>query len=414
MTTPTWEEASTPIDATTYRDDLLASLEEEGATVNGWSDDAPQRALVEGESRALAAESDIIAGLAQTASPITCSAAGTTWVDAVIGWFNLQNADGTSGRLLATRAVWAISLKITTSAAPITIDATNASGIQLQAATGVIFLCTQESAVTLNAGSGYIGTVEFTARVAGTTGNVSPGQITKVIAGPAGLTVDLDTTQVRTLTARNDESDASLITRALGQWGRLGAGWTVTAYDYLIPFFGNTSTTSVTRWSIDDSNPLGAGSVAIYLADAAGPASAATVTAVNTGLQSRDVKPVGSGLLSVGAAAPHDLALTIELITDGTNPNVGTQAAAALQELQSVYPIGPSNLETDLLRAILMGGEFTSISVYTGATRTQIPISLPGYSGVIQVSALSMTIEENIGSGEVLVFSPAPVISVDT
>src|SRR6185503_3334180 len=99
----TWQQAIVPVGAPAYKDALLASLESSGSDVNGWSEDAPNRAYVTGEANALAAGSENIAALAKTASTDTVSQAGSTWVDAALSWFDTE-------RLRATVAVWQIQL----------------------------------------------------------------------------------------------------------------------------------------------------------------------------------------------------------------------------------------------------------------------------------------------------------------
>jgi hypothetical protein len=406
MTTPTFAEASTPETVEQVRDDLLAALDEEGSTISGWSDGAPQRAFVEGEARAIAAESVIVSELAATASPSTVVRAGSSWVDATMAWFQVENADGSIGRLLATTATWEISLAIEPSAAPFTINAANANTIQLQANNGAIFVCVQDSDVVLNSASSFLGVVKFAARLPGITGNATPGQITRVISGRAGLSINLAAVQRRTLTARDDETDLAFIARGLGKWARLGAGWTRPAFDYFIPFFGNGPTTSVTRWSVDDASPTGPGTVLVWVADAAGPASVDTINAIFAGLNGTNVKPVGSGALNVSGAVALPLTLDIVLTVDGSNPDVAANATAALGALAAVFPLGPALLEADLLSAIVRGSPIVSASVTIGTTTMLLTLNLPGFASVIEVTDLDVvgpSIE--LSPGEVLVLT---------
>ncbi len=404
MTTPTWQEAITPVTQAEYVDINLAALEAAGSDLNGWSDDAPQRALVEGESRAEAAESEIIAGLAKTASVATVGDAGASWVDAAVSWFDIT-------RLPATFAVW--SLPFVSNSPPSTVDSSNASAIQVQATDGSIFICTQESAVNFPDFS--VRRLLFTARLPGSYGNVTPGAITKIISGPSDLVLvsNSETSHNRVVVARSQETNAEVIARALGKWALLGPGWTRPAFDYLIPTFGNTATTSVTRWSIDDANPNGPGTVEIAVADATGPASADTVTLLNTQLNGLSVKPVGSGELLVVAAPAHTLTINVTITTDGSNVDAGAQCEAGILALGNAFPLGPATLEPELVSAVALGLPVLTATIATGSTSKVItPIdadtlapSIPGFSSVVDVTALDLVAPEVLAQGEVLVLT---------
>lgn len=406
MVAITLQQALTPSTVAQERALLLLELTAAGSDVSGWSDGAPQRAFLEGEARALSAETDIRVSLASTASVDLCIAAGPSWVDAMMSWFGLA-------RIPASYAVWNVPLQITAALGTLTIN--SSSVIQLQAQNGAIYNCTQASAVIINGASSLKGVAQFTARTAGTSGNVTPGQITKVIAGPAGLSVDTGTTQVLTSVARNAEGDVDFIARGLGQWARQGAGWTLPAFDYLIPFYGNNgSTLNVTRWYVDASNPNGPGTIQVYLADAAGPATGPEVAAVSAGLNSPEVKPLGTGAATVVAATDHALVITATLLTSGTNPTVGAQAEDVLvTNLSPAFPIGAATLEPDLVRELLMGAAVVFATVPTGAGETSlIEIGAPGFSSVIAITSLSLAVPEVIALGEVLTISA--VITVTT
>lgn len=400
---PTYQQALTPRTVASLRALFLTELAAAGSTVSGWSTGAPQRAFLEGEANAMAFETQLRVALAQTASIELCKEAGPEWVDAKMTWFDLDNGSGGKGRIPASRAVWTVDLEITAALGALTINSANASGIQLQSTTGVVFQCTQTSDVVINVGSGYVGTVEFTAVVAGING-VTPGSITKVIAGPAGLSVDLGGTQTNTSVARDEEDDDSFIARGLGRWARVGAGWVLPAFDYLIPLYGNNGTTlNVTRWVVDDSNPGGPGTIAVWLANSTGPATVDEVNAVDTGLNSTSVKPVGTGAAAVAAAVSHALAITATIVTDGTNPTVTADATDAIATLETQFPMGPATLEPDVVRAILMGAPIAEQTVATAPGQSeQMALALPGFSSVLEVSVLSLAAPEVLAMGEVI------------
>lgn len=401
---PTFAKAIEPRTVAQVRELCLLELAATGSRVSGWSNGAPQRAFLEGEATAIAAESILRVGLASTASIALCIAAGSTWVDAVMTFFDLDDGQGGKGRFKATKAVWQVPMKITASTPAQTINSTNASSIQVQAADGTIFVCSQQSTVNINSGTSYQGILQFTARTAGTSGNVNPGQITKMIAGPAGMSVDIAELQVQTTVARDEEDSASYIARGLGRWARLGAGWVLPAFDNLIPEYGNNgSTLNVTRWYVDQSNPNGPGTIQVYLANASGPATAPEVAAVDTGLNSVEVKPVGTGEATVVAAGSHALVITATVLASGTNLTLAADAASAINVLEQAFPLGPATLEPDLVRAILMGAEIASQTIETATGETKvIDLSLPGFASVISIVSCSLAAPEVLAIGDAL------------
>jgi hypothetical protein len=367
--------------------------------VSGWPDAAPQRALVENDARALAFETTVRANLAKTASPATCADAGDSWVDAAVAWFDLDNTAGGKGRIPASKAAWDVPFLCTSVAAPIVVD--NTTTLQVQASDGTIFEAAQTTPVVLSAPI-YKATVRLVARKAGTTGNVTPGQIVKIISGPAGLQIDGSGAQVLVAAARDQETSAEYIRRGLGRWATLGAGWTLASFDYLIPRFAPT----ITRWAIRDDNPLGPGTTKVTIANAAGGALSAEIAAVQTGLGARNVKVLGSAALTVVGATPHSKAISATLVTDGTNPNVVAQASAALMALGRAFPLGVATLTVDLVRAVLMGARVDTATVPAGSASTLITVGLPGFPSVERISALSLTADEVIADGEVLTLAP--------
>jgi hypothetical protein len=390
----TWLEARTKKTIPEERDAMLASCVAQGCTVNGWPATAPQRAMVEGNASALAYETSLRADLASTASPTTAKAAGSSWVDAAMSWFDLDNSTGGKGRILASKAAWDIPMIVAVAAAPITVD--NTSTVQVQAADGTIFEASQVSKVTLNAASSYKGTVRFLARKAGTEGNVAPGQIVKVLAAPAGLTLDLTGTQVLVTSARDAETDDAYVTRGLGRWGTLGAGWTDTSFDYLIPRFAPT----VTGWRVRSDNPLGPGTLQIVMRNAAGGSTSGENASVLAGLGNSSVFPKGSGGLSVVSASTLTITPSAAISSNGTNLSLLNAAIRALGILSANFPIGGDKdglLPLELMRLAMIGAGFADYSV-------------PGFAGATNV-ALAFPIGDVVmGASDIVVFNTSGIV----
>lgn len=240
----TYAEAITPKTKAEIRDQALALLTARGAPVAGWSDSAPQRIAVDDFAERLAEETVIRALLAKCISPQEAAAAGRDWVGALIGWFG-------ETYIPAIAAVWTVPLAVLASEAPLAIGASTV--VQIQADGGAIFELIPGADVLLSSAStptAYQGSALFRARVAGTAGNVSGASITKIITGPAGLSIA--TTPTLYTAGRDEETPEAAIVRCLGKWGTLGAGWTLASFDYWIP----NAAPTVTRWRVDDANPL--------------------------------------------------------------------------------------------------------------------------------------------------------------
>jgi len=218
-------------------------------------------------------------------------------------------------------------------------------------------------------------------------------------------------TQTLITAARSAETDAAFIERGLGRWGVIGpstdsalgsAGWTRTSLDYLIPFFAPT----VTRWAVDDSNPLGPGTVLVTLANETGPATSEEIDEETTGLNGLSVKPVGSGEITVQAATTFVVDINATIQTDGTVSDVTTKAAAegALAKLGSVFPIH-GKLTPSLVNEILMGAALSTASVQTGTTDVTIQLDLPGFPGVEYIVTTDFTTDAALGFTDVLVLT---------
>ena len=318
MTTPTYLDATTIQTESALEAQLLASLTSNGSKVAGWPLSAPQRALVKGEARAWAYEQTLRQGVAYTASPRTAKLAGNTWVDVALTWYQIT-------RLPATYAEWDLPVKASAAVSPLTIPQ-GTSTIQLQAEDGTIFLGDLSAgALTVTQTSGLLHVI---ARLPGTTGNQIPGNITRIISGPAGLSVDLTRTQVQTVTARDEEGNDAAIERAFGRLGALSGVLTARGWKYVIltPDVGGVAT--LTRVFVDDANPYGPGSVGLSLANATGPATVAEVAAAQA--QADALRIAGMGRVVAAACTELNVPLTAQLLTDGSNPLAASQAATAL------------------------------------------------------------------------------------
>lgn len=414
MSDPTFAEASTPTTQATFRSRTLATLAAppaplQPAPVAGWSDSAPQRIMVEDFSAQMAVEAKIRAAIASTISPQQAVAAGADWVRACLGWFD-------EDYIPAQPATFDVPFQVAPTSAPVTVGASTV--IQIQATGGAIYLCTQSADVTLNSGSSYQGTLRFTARVAGAAGNVAPSTILagKILTAPAGLSLGPGTpTQITS--GRDVETPFQAIKRCMGKWARLGAGWTRQAFDYLIP----TAAPGVTRWYVDDANPYGPGTTGVFIAGPSGPSSPTEVTTVQDYLNSKPIRSLGSGAVTVNQSTSVAFALTASIATDGSNPTLVDDASAALQGLASAV-LGPAIIRPELLSAIVMGGRFSGPDDGSGVPTpalfeipvpgggvVEIELALPGFAGAAGIVSIGSVPDAPLilAAGEVLALTPS-------
>lgn len=419
----TYLETTTADDAPTIRDGLLAGLAAQGSTVGGLPTSSPDRGLVETEAAMLALEQQRRAALAKAATITGAVDVSDSLVDADATWYQVDNRAGATGRIPAQAAVWSIGLVVASTAAPLTLSPGDIVQVQETGSGHQVYNLSIAAPVILNAGSSYKATVNFRARTPGAAANLGGSgttiQFGAIITGPAGLSVDSAVTPTLVTTGRDPETSAALAERCLASWGRLGAGWTKQALDYLIP----TLAPSVVGWRIDTSNPYGPGTVGVTLTDSTGPATGPETTPstecyeVSTGLNAANVRPLGSGALHAVAAVAHALTVNITLAGDGTNANLHSDALAALGKLSAalLQAIGPAAISASLVQAVAMGGAYsgsTPIIVGDGPPfpTLEVPFTTPGFRGAASIAAFTTSTGnmegtgfETLASGEVLV-----------
>lgn len=397
----TWAESTTAKDEGTLRAELFAALEAEGVSMAGYDDVAPQRVLVELQARANAAEQRVRVAYAFAAFLSTAARAGSGFVDRAVSFFDLSNGTGGKGRILATKAqaLW----RLTAAAGAGTI-VVRARELKAQALDGRLYTNVNAADVSVSPGSPVL--CLFEADVPGAQGNQNPGAVTKLVTGKPGLSVSNaagSPSPSVVVVARDAETDDALIARALGRWATLGAGWTRPSFDYLIPL----ASTSVTRWDVDEANPHGPGTVEVTLANAAGAATAPEIAAVAARLGAIDVKPLGTGALYVIGAV--EVPLTITAVLDVALPGAVALVQDNLEVLLGAYPLGPATLQEELVRAVLMGAAFETVTIKLagGVTKT-LRLNLPGVAGVTGIVSCSFAADLAITSKRVLV----PTVSV--
>jgi len=382
----TYTAAKTASTQTSIRSALFASMAAKGSPLAGFSARAPQRVIADDVSARIAEESAIRAALARAVDPRELLDLDDDWTDAFLARFGTE-------RIPALPAVWTCygtSTVAPTSVGPgdLLVQSSSTGAPVFEVASGAPRWTLPHS-------------LTLTCRTAGTVGNTitSPA----VVLGPAGLILSM----FSLVTAgRAAETNAEAITRALARWARLGAGWTLQAFDSLVP----EAAPSLTRWRARDDAPRGEGTVLVVLGNSLGAATSTEVGLVQARLGSRSVKPLGSGLFVAEAAAVDALAIAITIEGDGTNASLAADAEAAVLALCDAFPMGRATLDDGLVRAVALGGSFRSVSVDTGDGQAVITPSLPGFAGAKSIAACSLASPHGVPTDGVLVASVAVTV----
>lgn len=354
---------------------ILADMYATGATLGvdviGVQAERMYRALYEIEAAAKAREDYLrvqvaYAGFLGTVKLANTASDGTVfippnWTDLLAkGFFNLT-------RYSAVATVGNASLTCSAAAAPGNVPAGQARFASSAGTGGIVFKNKYSFTVTPST------TVPVTlvAEIPGITGNVGINSITTNVTTLAGCTISNPGSGGSwiTTTGADYETDDALIARCLARWAASSYGgarsayaqWVVDAFDAL----GLTPT--VTRIGVDDTNPNGAGSTDVYLANATGAATAEEVAIVDAFLQPR--RALGTGPLRVFAAPA-----TVITIAGTIQGNTGGAA------------LGTANLLA--LEAVIKPGG----KVYRAAIEAALMApSVPGAYNVILTAPLADT-----------------------
>jgi len=374
----TYQEAITVQTSLEVLEDTTAALAAEGVIVTGFSPTSAPRGLISLDARARAAEQAIRAEVVQAGFLVNVEARDPEWIDRMLeGFFQTT-------RLRATYAehVFVLTNQSTTGGpyviAPGQLEASTVDGVKFRNITGG----------TLNAGIGQTIVLEFRAVVAGLSGNIAPGEIFALTTGAIpGVDIANEVDSI-TKAARDDETNRQYTDRAIARWGTLAAGGHPLAVEYIIL----SSVDTITKVGIQDDNPFGPGTVGVYLANAAGPATNHERVAAEGSFSPKE--PLGSrGLWSYLAATAATVNVTATLTSDGTNPNLAADATTALQSLQAQWPMKAGVV----LDTVLIGG------ILRGLASEQY--NLAGFRGCTDVDMSSPSADVVLGVSQVLVFN---------
>lgn len=273
---------------------------------------------------------------------------------AVTGWLDLHGQDFFQlERDAAFRTVGKFRVAASATASATTIGT---GKLVVRSPAGVLF----ESIEPFAPVPGSAVLVQVRAQVAGTSGNIGNNATLALVTAYPGLTVTnpaiAGSSSWITVRGQNAEAQKPYAARMRARWADLAPQTPSERALSLVraAFTAAGQTCPVTRVWADDTNPLGPGSWAIWMARDSAPATAEDVATVDAYVAPRWA--AGAGPFKSYASAV--LTITISGTIKGpTNPTAAlVQVSAALLALEPTYPLGGTVVYAESIRSALYTG----------------------------------------------------------
>ncbi len=271
-----------------------------------------------------------------------------------------------------------------------TMRLTNASGSPYTIAVGQLWATTSDgrrynntTGGTLSAPVGSTLDLTWKAEQPGAKYNIPNGTISSELATPLpGVTVSnpaVGSTGTWITSPGGDlEGNVAYAARARTKWSTLGTGAGAAAYEN----WARTGAPTITRVKVDDANPDGPGTLRVYLANAAGPATGGEVSAADAYIQPR--RALGMKVTTQAAAAAA-LTVTATLYVQAAYAATApAQAASNIAALASGLDIGED---------VYLSEIYTALSSPTGVTR--VVLTSPTTDTVVTADAV-VTVTVNL------------------
>lgn len=213
--------------------------------------------------------------------------------------------------------------------------------------------------------------VKMKAQLPGVSGNIATSSTLKLVTAYPGLSITNPAVSGQstwiTTRGKERESQASYARRIRARWADLGPATVAERFALLVRYAFTSAglDNPITRIYVDDTNPLGPGSVKIYLATDSGPASAAEVARVQAYIAPRWA--VGAGEFLAAAAATYAIAVTGTIKGPSNEDTALDQADVALADLEVLYPIGGATVYLEQIRSALLVGVTGAVNVVLSA-----------------------------------------------
>lgn len=351
--------------------DAIGLLDEQGFPATSWQAKSVPRTLVKWFATKYS-------DLKQTVYSIASSGFLST---ATGGWLDLKlESDYDEVRTPAQSTVGTIVL-------------TNTSGGAVTVAVGALWAIdsanhryTNTTGGVLAAPNGSTLALSWKAESPGAAWNIPNNTIQATLATPipgvAASNPTIGSTGTWITTAGSDEeSDASAAQRGRTKWATLGTGGGGDAYES----WARQGAPTVTRVKVDDAQPDGPNSLRVYLANAAGAATGAEVTAADALIQT---KRSAAALVTTMAATNVTVTVVAVLYVQATYASTApAEAIANLTTLQGDLDIGETVYQSEIM---------TALSSPTGVRRVQLTAPVGdtsvGANGIAVFSATLSTV----------------------
>ena len=337
------------------RAEIAAELASLGVSDVGFGKESTQRRLLDVDAQAQARQRELSSFVARSTS--TSLILGIPADEGLDDWVDLLARGRRLSRDPATKAIHRCVLTNSPSGINRVIQPRS-----LRARAGAVDF------INLDAGTLPAGTsieMRFEAQTNGTAGNVSPGRIVQLVTTLAGVTINNPAISGQgssiLVPARDRETNESLIERCANRWDGIASGTARGAMFQRVDeaFRFAQAVKTVTKWAFDDENPNGPGSADLYLANAAGGATAGEIAIVDPYCQAR--WRGGAGPLRTLSAVPVPIAYSATLHT--TNGDALAKAADADAYYTSILAIGGTVVRNQLIEFLMQIDGMVDVSI---------------------------------------------------
>lgn len=277
----------TPKSSDTQLDELLTKMVSKGLSgAYSWHAGSLPLTVVESDAEVLADLTLLLVqitsgGFLHETESITDAETRAAWVE-LLAWNVYQ--ERRTGALFTSGSV---TLTCAASAGPYTITP-GVTAIQHNGDPSLIYYATTGGVLA----SGGTLTITVKAESPGVKYNAGNNTLTKLVTSLAGVTVNnpgpgAGATWI-TSAGADQETIESLVARCEAKWASLAMGFPSVFYSY----WARKAAPTITRVRVLDDNPGGPGTIWIYLANAAGPATGGEVSAVQAELDTRIPKAI--------------------------------------------------------------------------------------------------------------------------
>lgn len=364
----TFEQLRTPITQDEALQTILDELASLGFNSTSWQSGSVQRTIITAMAEVWARISEGVAFLAEMGFNETSTSGGLTLFSDSHYDNQRVEAVATEGLMLFTGS--AIGPPHTISVGGIVVK---------EETTGIVYRNTAGGTIPAS-GSISLAMQADTPGIAGNIPNLSTLKLSTPYTGVTATNPDPGSGTWITTQGIDEEADVTLRARNRTKWATLNFALPADAYVNL----SLTSDSDITRVTVDDSNPRGAGTLDVYIARATGIAVAGDVTTVQTEIDKK--RPVTADPLVIAAAAQTvTISGTIHITTALHDAAKEAEIEQAAIDYTNSLPIGGEIVPPGTTGYFIFSELITAISRIEGVRRVALvsptaDIAISGFS----------------------------------